>query len=170
MRPDETGINLERLKEQLILHEGYRDKVYYDTKGHPTVGVGFNLDRTTAVSYLRHVGAPSLYSILRGERLSDESILALLGLCIDEAIIDARSLISNFDSLDEVRKRVVVDVAFNMGRKVFSQFKNTIKAIEESRFKDAADGIRASKYCRQVKSRCTRLSRMMETGEDSDSF
>lgn len=169
MRPEETDINLERLKEQLILHEGYRDKVYNDTKGHPTVGVGFNLDRPDAVFYLRHVGAPNLHYVLRGERLSRDSVLALLGLCIDEAIIDARSLISNFDSLDGVRKRVVVDMAFNMGKKVFSQFKNTIKAIEESRWKDAAKGMRGSKWCRQVKSRCTRLSRMMETGEDYES-
>lgn len=166
MKPEETGINLERLKEQLILHEGYRDKVYYDTKGHPTVGVGFNLDRKTAISYLRHAGAPSLHNILRGERLSRESILALLGLCIDESVLDAKSLISNFDSLDEVRKRVVVDMAFNMGRKVFSQFRNTIKAIEESRWEDAAAGMEGSRWYKQTKTRARRLVKMIRTGED----
>lgn len=166
MNPDETGINLERLKEQLILHEGYREKVYYDTAWHPTVGVGFNLDRKDAISCLRHVGAPSFHRVLGGEKLSRESIMALLGLTIDEAVLDAKSLVSNFDFLDEVRKRVVVDMVFNMGRTVFSQFKNTIKSIEESRWEDAARGMRGSKWCRQVKSRCTRLSKMMETGED----
>ena len=37
-------------------HEGRRAKVYLDTAGHPTVGIGFNLDRADAGAKLSALG------------------------------------------------------------------------------------------------------------------
>src|SRR6187551_1498786 len=43
--PKNNSINMKALKAQLERHEGNRSKVYNDTAGHPTIGIGFNLDR-----------------------------------------------------------------------------------------------------------------------------
>lgn len=162
----ETPIDRQRLVDQIILHEGYKRQVYYDTQGHPTVGVGFNLDRPDASTLLGLVGAPSLESVLEGMILSDEEILKLLSITLNEAIHIAEALVKNFWSLDDVRKRVVIDLAFNLGETKFRKFRNTIKAIEEERFEDAARGLESSLWYSQVKTRGVRLVRMMRTGED----
>ena len=57
------------------------------------------------------------------------------------------------------------DMAFNMGYRVL-QFKNTMKAVEEGRYEDAAKGMLASKWAKQTKSRAVRLAEMMKTGRD----
>lgn len=159
-------LDRKRLADQLRLHEGYRSKVYYDTTGHATVGIGFNLDSISAPVLLKFAGAPSKEEILAGAELTRDQIYSLLAYSIKDAISCASKIIRNYDRLSDVRKRVVIDLAFNLGCHKFSMFKNTIKAIEEERWEDAARGMENSLWYKQVKSRGVRLVQMMKSGDD----
>ena len=159
-------LDRKRLADQLRLHEGYRSKVYYDTTGHATVGIGFNLDSVSAPVHLKLADAPSREEIIAGAELTRDQIYSLLSYSIKSAINCASKIISNYDRLSDVRKRVVIDMAFNLGCRKFSMFKNTIKAIEEERWEDAARGMENSLWYKQVKSRGVRLVQMMRSGED----
>jgi len=74
--------------------------------------------------------------------------------------------------LDPVRRRVIENMHFNMGwddpktpqREGLSGFVNTLAHVEAGRYAQAAAGMRASLWAKQVKGRADRLAREMETG------
>lgn len=75
-------------------------------------------------------------------------------------------------NLDPVRRRVVENMHFNMGwdnpktpeREGLSGFVNTLAHIQAGRYAQAAAGMRASLWAKQVKGRAVRLALEMETG------
>jgi lysozyme len=66
--------------------------------------------------------------------------------------------------LDPVRQIVLIDMAFNLGVQGLLKWTNTLKDVEEGRYKSAADRMRGSLWAKQVKTRAVRLAKMMETG------
>lgn len=159
-------LDRKRLADQLRLHEGYESRVYYDTTGHATIGIGFNLDSVSAPVHLKLADAPSREELIGGKELTRDQIYSLLSYTIKSAINCASKIIRNYDRLSDVRKRVVIDLAFNLGCHGFSKFKRTISAIEEEDFASAALYLEESLWYRQVKTRAKRLVKMMRTGED----
>lgn len=133
------------LYQQLSNDEGYRKFPYTDTVGKLTIGIGHNLTD-------------------RG--LSDKAISFIFDEDVTQAEADARKLLGNyvFENLTLRRKAVIVNMAFNLGIERLSLFVNTLLAIKESRFGDAAHGMRNSKWATQVGDRAKRLAQMMELG------
>lgn len=181
--PDfKTDAEYSKLKKQIILHEGKRHRVYTDSTGNPTIGVGFNLNRPDATRLLRFVGGDYRALVNGKDGLTDEQIDVLLNHTIMEATSTARALFRNFDHLDPVRRRVVIDMAFNMGRGTLGTFEKdkdeklpdnapavlmgTIDLIEASRYEEAANRMEKSLWYKQTKTRAKRLVQMMRTGED----
>jgi lysozyme len=135
---------LDILKAQLKIDEGVKNKPYKDTVGKLTIGCGRNLD---------DVG------------LRDSEIDFLLDNDIASAEKDARILVIAFDQLNDVRKAVVLNMVFNMGFSVFSQFRQTIAAINSGDYTKAAAGMLASHWAQQVGERAQRLAEQMAKGE-----
>jgi lysozyme len=136
---------LDKLKDQIRLHEGVEKKVYLDTEGIETIGVGRNL---------------------RDRGLSEDEIDLLLD---NDIAICEEELINNFEwyaELDEVRKRVLIDMAFNLGMPKLKQFAKMLDAIENKDWVNVASEMLDSRWAEQVGNRASRLSEMMETGED----
>ncbi len=134
---------LDILRPQLEEDEGVRHHPYRDSKGYLTIGCGRNLDS---------VG------------ISDDEVDFLLNNDIADAESDARKLVPTFDALSDARKAVVVNMSFNMGFDTFSKFHNTLAAINEGRFDDAAVGMLASAWATQVGDRAQRLAKAMREG------
>ena len=140
-------MDIDRLITQLKVHEGTRSKVYLDTEGIETIGVGRNL---------------------RDRGLSDEEIELMLANDIKDFQEEVDRAFSWWADLDDVRQRVIVDMAFNMGTGSLSKFKLTLGHIEAGRFEEASVEMLDSKWARQVGNRAQCLSNMMKTGEDND--
>lgn len=132
------------IKDQLILHEKLTLKPYIDTVGKITIGVGRNL--------------------------TDRGIKMTLALdWLDEDIAEAEKDLVTFpwyEKLDPIRKKVLIDMRFNLGPYRFRGFKNTLKAVSEGRWEDASKGMLSSLWARQTKSRAIRLAKMMKDGLD----
>lgn len=133
-----------KIREQLIRHEGMRLTLYQDSVGKWTIGVGRNIHESG---------------------ISRQEALMLLENDIDHAL----SIVSRtawWGSLDAVRRRVVVDMTFNLGAAGFRGFKRLNLALTRLDYETAAHEMRNSKWYSQVGERAARLARMMETGED----
>jgi hypothetical protein len=106
-----------KLREFIKKHEGVRAKVYKDTLGIPTIGVGFNLLRPDARQICSDFGID--YDII----LSGQAILTmkqiddLLDKDIKACVDDLKVLFSDWDSRPENFKLVLTDMRFQLGRK-----------------------------------------------------
>ena len=138
-------MDIDKLIAQLKVHEGVRSKVYLDTEGIETIGVGRNL---------------------RDRGLSDDEIELMLANDIRDFQEEVERAFSWWSDLDDVRQRVVVDMAFNMGLGSLSKFVNTLSHIENGRYEEAGVEMLDSKWARQGGDRANVLSNMMKTGED----
>jgi lysozyme len=71
-----------------------------------------------------------------------------------------------FSQLDDVRQRVLLDMAFNLGVQGLLEFRRTLEAVRSGRYQQAAGMMLESKWAGQVGQRAQRLSQMMATGKD----
>jgi lysozyme len=134
------------LADELLRDEGFVAHAYQDSLGWWTIGIGRLIDK-------RKGG----------------------GITKEEALYLKRNDIARFKkeldhrqpwwrTLDPVRQRVILNMTFNMGVGWLDSFVNTTKAIREGRWDDAAEGMLASGWAKQVKGRADRLAAMMRTG------
>jgi GH24 family phage-related lysozyme (muramidase) len=166
VRAEEMDRN--KLTRQLVKHEGRRSKVYKDTEGVPTIGVGFNLNRPDAKKKIEALGLS--YDMVRdGEQeLSERQIDDLLVADIDAAVADCNALFPKFADLSDVRQRALADMAFNLGPARLKSFKKMIASVNNENFVGAADEMKDSQWYRQVKKRGETLESMMRTGKDPE--
>lgn len=68
--------------------------------------------------------------------------------------------------LDAPRRRVLENMAFNMGVPKLMEFKNTLRAVRAGDYEAAAEGMKASLWYKQTGDRAKRLVAAMRTGID----
>ena len=132
---------------ELKRDEGVRYEPYFDVVGIKTVGVGHNLK------------AKPLGLIYPIDDAMVDRILALDIADVFEALDDH---LPWWRALSEVRQRVLANMAFNLGIGGLLGFNNTLAAVKDERYAEAAKGMLASKWARQVGDRAKRLAEMME--------
>lgn len=139
---------LAQVLQDLRRHEGVRLKVYKDTEGIWTNGVG-------------HTG-PDVF-----EGMKDITPEVAEGWLLEDtlkAVRLARSIFASYDSLDQVRKSVLINMAFNLGNRLRT-FKKMIAAVEAKDFNYAALEMLNSKWAVQVKGRSKELAARMSSGK-----
>ena len=131
-------------------HEGRRTRVYRDAMGHPTVGVGFNLDRDDARQVLHAVGAD--YDAVRGGRqaLTEAQVDALLNRSLAGAVETVRAAVPGFDAMKPTQQDALLDMAFNLGSGGFPKFQKMIAALNAGDLQKAAAEMKDSLWARQV--------------------
>lgn len=157
-------MNIDRMEAQLLLHEGERLTAYRDTVGKWTVFVGYNLS-ARGVGFLRDTCGrefPWDVTSVKGTRKESRLVLRADIHRLDNLIPHRFPL---YLLLDDVRQRVVLDMAFNLGTKALD-FKRTIAAAAVGDYAHAADYMLESKWARQVGARAERLANMVRTGLD----
>ena len=144
-------LDLQRLVDQLIHHEGMECFPYIDTVGKVTIGVGRNLtDRGLTKDECRH-------------------------LLTNDIAISIGELERNFNwfaKLDDTRQAAMVDLHFNLGINRLKTFKKTLRLIEKCTLGDdlwgkVAEELLDSKWAGQVGQRAQTLARMLEVGDNT---
>src|SRR5262245_4348221 len=143
-------MDIARLRRFIEDHEGRRVTAYLDSRGIPTVGVGFNLRRSDAKGKTAALGV-SYDALCRGAvSLTDQQIDALLDADIAAAMADARHIVHGFDVLPPDVQMVIVDMIFNLGIAGFAAFKKMIAAVECADWSTVASEMRDSMRYHQV--------------------
>lgn len=156
---------LHRAARLVEKHEGRRYEVYLDTEGHPTIGVGFNLDRHGAHEVLYHLGIAHVRVLNGSQRLTDAQIDALLAGDIAVSVASARAACPSFDALPEGVQLALIDMAFNLGRGGLSGFRGMLAAIAHGDWLAAATEALDSRWARQVGRRALEDVALMLSGQ-----
>ena len=121
---------MDRIKEQLVRHEGLRLKPYRCTAGKLTIGIGRNLDDCG-------ITQSEAYVMLINDIMNCEKQL-------QSKIPDI------YNGLDEVRKSVLLNMCFNLGINGLLGFKNTLAFVKVGDWERAANNMLVSKWAKQV--------------------
>lgn len=132
-----------KLRSQLIRDEGKRNRMYPDSRGVATIGIGHNL---------------------RDVPISDSAIFQIFD--DDLAAVEAELILNLpawYATLSEARQGVLLNMAFNLGVEGLLRFTDTLAKIGAGDYAGAARAMLNSVWATQVGERARRLARQMET-------
>jgi len=128
------------LEKMLIKHEGLKLKPYRCPAGKLTIGVGRNIE---------------------DNGITESEALYLLRMDIIRSKGELREIFNDFDDLPKKIQNVLVDMIFNLGKPRFLKFEKMIQAVKDENYEEMIKQMRDSKWCKQVKSRCDELSKIV---------
>lgn len=141
--------NRDALRTELERDEGRKSRPYYDTVGKLTIGVGH---------------------LLQGD-LPDDVIDLLLERDIDHAVLVLDHIEPTWTRLDDTRRRVLLNLAFNMGplrlagfKKFWAAARDFIVTGSSAAKEQAAVELESSLWYQQVGERAKRLVAMWRDG------
>lgn len=137
--------DLQEIAKKLIVNdEGFSAKVYTDTKGHLTIGFGFNLETQT---------------------LPVSVALDWLDFILNFIEHSLENTLSFWDSLNDARKYVLINMAYQMGIGGLLAFHDMLKALELKDYAATVAAMKDSVWYREHTARASRLMKIMLSGE-----
>lgn len=137
----------DKVAAQLRRDEGEVLSSYQDHLGYWTIGVGRLIDKR------------------KGGGISAEESAYLLNNDIDARIKGLEAALPWFNTLDDARQGVLINMAFQMGLEGLLAFKNTLAEIKAGNYDKASEMMLISKWATQTPERAKRLAKQMKTGE-----
>jgi lysozyme len=134
------------LAKQLKGDEGVIPHAYPDHLGYLTIGVGRLIDKR------------------KGGGLRPDEITYLLNNDIDDRIDALTRALPWFQDLDDARKGVLLNMAFQLGTEGLLKFENTLALIRDGKYENAAHAMLQSLWAKQTPIRAKRMAEQMRTG------
>lgn len=141
--------------------EGFREVMYYDTEDIPTIGYGSNLTQSHIKYELESLGYNINDLLSRRERINETDAKRLLSFGMNQALIDAKRFVTNWDDLDPIAKLIIIDMSYNLGATRLAKFVNFKAALKNLDYATAGEEMVDSKWYRQTKGRAKSLVSMM---------
>ena len=135
---------LDKLKDQLIIHEGLRLFPYECTSGKTTIGIGRNLE---------DIG------------ITEEEAHILLETDIKRVQRQLDKLWPHWRMMVEPRQAALINFVFNVGIVTAEKFKNAMEALKQSDYDTAAREFLDSRWAKQVGKRAEQVTEQIRTGE-----
>ena len=139
-------MDMDRLLQSVKKHEGYRNKVYLDTLGKRTVGVG-------------HLCVEDCWE--DNKEYDEEFLMNILKDDLKNAIEGAERLLKDCPVLDDLAKEIIIEMVYQLGETGVSKFKNMIKALKIPDYQTAAIEMLDSKWAKQTPNRAQNMSSEM---------
>jgi lysozyme len=143
------------LADRLLAHEGLRLTVYDDATGKP-IGPGSQVIGKPTIGIGTLICAPG--------GITQTEAQLLLNNRIAIAVKAANALVPGLQQSDPVRFDVLTEMSFQLGASGLAKFVNTLQAVRDKRWNDAAAGMLASAWATQTPARAQALSAIMRSG------
>jgi lysozyme len=142
-------MNMDRLLESVKKHEGYRNKVYLDTLGKRTVGVG-------------HLCVEDWWD--DNVEYEEKFLMDILQKDLQESIRGARELMEEHGckDIDEKAEELLIEMVFQLGRTGVSKFRNMWKCLSELNYVGASFEMLDSKWAKQTPNRAKAMADQMK--------
>jgi lysozyme len=137
-------MNPQRLAADLTVDEAKRPRMYLDTEGNWTAGVGRNLS---------------------ARAFSEDEIALMLQNDIRIAEKDLDRVLPWWRQMSEARQNVLANMCFNLGITRLLKFVQALDFMRANRYDAAAQEMLDSKWAKQVGARAVRLAATMRKGE-----
>ena len=143
-------MNMERLLQSVKDHEGYRNKVYLDTLGKRTVGVG-------------HLCVEDFWE--DDKEYEEKFLMTILEHDLQTAIKGAEDLMQEHgcSDIDDLAKEIIVEMIFQLGKTGVSKFRNMWKALSELNYVGASFEMHDSRWAKQTPNRAQNMSNKMSS-------
>ena len=143
-------MDMDRLLKSVKEHEGYRNKVYLDSLGKRTVGVG-------------HLCVEDFWE--DNKEYSEEMLMKILKDDLKNAIQGAEELCSKCPDLKDLAKEFIVEMIFQLGKTGVSKFRNMWKALKKTppQYGVAASEMLDSRCAKQTPNRAKEMSDHMRS-------
>jgi lysozyme len=144
--------------------EGFRTRMYKDTEGKRTVGIGFNMDAAGSRKIWQDAGVKSSFEdVLAGRKtITKAEAESLFNQTKQTARSGASRLVKNFGELGKHQQDALADMVFQLGQAGAMAFARTRSLIEQGKFSEAAKAMMESKNARQTPNRVMRRAYMLE--------
>ena len=145
-------INMGKLLASVKKHEGYRNKVYLDTLGKRTVGVG-------------HLCVEDFWE--DDKEYEEKFLMTILEHDLQSAIKGAEDLIDNCPSggkanISDDAKIIIIEMVFQLGKSGVSKFRNMWKALAEKNYIGASFEMLDSRWAKQTPNRANDMANLMK--------
>ena len=142
-------MNMDRLKDSVKQHEGYRNKVYLDTLGKRTVGVG-------------HLCVEDFWE--DDKEYEESFLMEILEKDLSEAIKGANDLMAEHDCMDinEKAHEILIEMVFQLGKNGVSKFRKMWDALSEKNYIGASYEMLDSRWAKQTPNRAKAMAKTMK--------
>ena len=128
---------LQEIVDDIKRHEGFEPKVYECSEGYDTIGYGF-----------------AIKDLIIDRDVADLILMKKLHVLLQRIIV----AFPWFKSIDEIAKKVVINMCYQLGLRGFSKFKQTIYYLETEQYEEASLEMLDSLWAKQTPNRAKELS------------
>ena len=154
-------VDVKDLYEEISSDEGKILHAYLCTELHATVGIGHKILDTDPEKELEIYGV-NWEEVPDDQCITEDRCYILFQEDVQIAIGGCMNIYNNWDELPQEMQHVLVNMAFQMGQRGLSNFKNMKAAIEEQDFAKAAVEMMDSRWASQTPERAERLKLRVE--------
>ena len=140
-------MNYDKLLESVKKHEGYRNKVYLDTLGKRTVGVG-------------HLCVENFWE--DDKEYEEDFLMDILKKDLQQAIRQANSMCEGL-KISEDAKIIIIEMIFQLGGTGVSKFRKMWQALQQDPpdYAEASVQMLDSRWAKQTPNRAKEMARLM---------
>jgi len=154
-------VDVKELYQEISSDEGKILHAYLCTELHATVGIGHKILDTDPEKELKIYGV-NWEEVPDDQCITEDRCYILFQEDVQIAIGGCMNIYSNWDELPQEMQHVLVNMAFQMGQRGLSNFKNMKAAIEEQDFAKTAVEMMDSRWASQTPERAERLKLRVE--------